>query len=161
MLDPVGEGLKSVIDVAAAMSRSRKLVKEEIDGGDPAVPGDDKISSGDSRRLARAAFHPTDPPSIAHHLRRGEQLISEVRMRSLDHARDAVDLVAATVNAAVRVVEYSVFVKDLVDRRTPTQRIDLTEHLDMAFLRFGVETRSFCCWKAAPPNTVAEAVSLK
>ena len=91
----------------------------------------------------------------------GDDEIGAVRMSSLDHARDAVDLVAATVNAAVRVVEYSVFVKDLVDRRTPTQRIDLTEHLDMAFLRFGVETRSFCCWKAAPPNTVAEAVSLK
>jgi hypothetical protein len=41
-----------VIDVAAAASRSRQLVKEEIDGGDLAVSGDDEIGSGVSRRLA-------------------------------------------------------------------------------------------------------------
>src|SRR5437588_6067275 len=54
-----------------AKSNSRKLVKEEIDGGDLAVPGDDEIGSGVSRRLARAARHPANPPPIAHHLRRG------------------------------------------------------------------------------------------
>jgi hypothetical protein len=41
-----------VIDVAAAASRSRQLVKEEIAGGDLAVSGDDEIGSGVSRRLA-------------------------------------------------------------------------------------------------------------
>ena len=86
---------------AAAVSRSRKLVKEEIDGGNLAVPGDYEIGSGVSRRLARAARHPPDPTAIAHLLRRGERLILEVRMSSLDHARDAVDLVAAAVNAAL------------------------------------------------------------
>jgi hypothetical protein len=30
---------------AAAASRSRKLVEEEINGGNPAVPGDDEIGS--------------------------------------------------------------------------------------------------------------------
>ena len=83
----------------AEASRSQKFVKEEIDGGNLAVPGDDEIGSGVSRRLARAAGHPADPPAIADHLRRGEQLISEVRMSSLDHASDAVDLIATAVSA--------------------------------------------------------------
>jgi len=56
-------------------------------------------------------------------------LISEVRVITLEHPRDAVALVAAIVNAAVRVVEHGVFGKDVVDRPTPTQRIDLTEHV--------------------------------
>jgi len=47
---------------AAAASRSPKLVKEKIDAGNPAVPGDDEIGSGVSRWLARAARHPTNPP---------------------------------------------------------------------------------------------------
>ena len=41
----------------AASSRSRKLVKEEINGGNLAVLGDDEIGSGVSRRLGRAARH--------------------------------------------------------------------------------------------------------
>jgi hypothetical protein len=40
-------------------------------------------------------------------------------MSSLDHARDAVDLVATAVNA-VGLVEYGVFVEDLVDRCAST-----------------------------------------
>jgi hypothetical protein len=44
-----------VIDVAAAASRSRHLVKEEIDGGDLGVPGDDEIGSG-LRSLQRGSF---------------------------------------------------------------------------------------------------------
>jgi hypothetical protein len=61
---------------AAAASRSRKLIKEEINGSNLAVSGDDEIGSGVSRRLGRAARHPTNPPRIAHHFRRGERLIS-------------------------------------------------------------------------------------
>jgi len=44
---------------------SRKLVKEEIDGDDLAVPRDDEIGSGISGRLARGARHPPDPAAIA------------------------------------------------------------------------------------------------
>lgn len=44
----------------ATVSRSRKRVKEETDGGDLAVPGVDKIRSGDSRRLAGAALRRID-----------------------------------------------------------------------------------------------------
>src|SRR5260221_6720564 len=50
-------------------------------------------------------------------------------MSRLDHARDAVDLVAAAVNAAFRVVEASVFVEDLIDRDASTHGINLTEHV--------------------------------
>jgi len=109
------------------MSSSRKLVKKEIDGGNLTLPDDYEIGSAVSRRLARAARHPPDPTAIAHLLRRGDRLISEVGMSSLDHARDAVDLVAAAVNAVVRAVEHSVFVEDLIDRCASTHGINLTE----------------------------------
>ena len=114
--------------LAAAASRSRKLVKEEINGGNLAVSGDDEIGSGVSRWFPRAARHPTNPTSIAYHFRRGERLISEVRMSSLDHARDAVNLVASAVNA-VGLVEYGVFVEDLVDRCASTHGINLSKHV--------------------------------
>ena len=50
-------------------------------------------------------------------------------MRSLDHARDAMDLVAAAVDA-VRLMEYGVFMEDLVDRRAPTQGINRNDAAD-------------------------------
>ena len=77
------------------MSSSRKLVKEEIDGGNLAVPDDYEIGSGVSWRLARATRHPPYPTAIAYLLRRGERLILEVRMSGLDRACDAVNLVTA------------------------------------------------------------------
>src|SRR6266702_1050036 len=89
-----------------------ELVKEEIDGGNFAVPDDYEIGSGVSWWPARAARYPPDPTAIAYLLRRGERLILEVRMSSLDHACDAVDLVTAMVST-VRFVEHSVFVEDL------------------------------------------------
>jgi hypothetical protein len=49
-------------------------------------------------------------------------------MSSLDHAGDAVDLVATAVNA-VGLVEYGVFVEDLVDRFAPAHGINLSEHV--------------------------------
>jgi hypothetical protein len=97
----VRQGYSGAIDVAAAMSSSRKLVKKEIDGGNLALPDDYEIGSGVSRRVARAARHPPDPTAIAHLLRRGDRLISEIRMSSLDHVRDAADLVATAVNPLV------------------------------------------------------------
>ena len=105
-----------------------ELVKEEIDGGNFAVPDDYEIGSGVNWRLARAARHPPDPTAIAYLLRWGERLILEVRMSSLDHACDAVDLVTAAVST-VRFVEDSVFVEDLIDRCASTDGVDLTEHV--------------------------------
>jgi hypothetical protein len=64
----------------------RKLVKEEINGGNLAVPSDHEIGSGVSWRFAKATRHPPDPTAITDLLRRGERLILEIRMSSLDHA---------------------------------------------------------------------------
>jgi hypothetical protein len=44
------------------------------------------------------------------------------------HARDALDLVAAT-EYAVAVVVRGVFVEDLVDGRAPTRGVNFTEHV--------------------------------
>jgi hypothetical protein len=114
-------------NVAAVISSSRKRVKEEIEGGNLAVPDDDEIGSGVSRRLARAARHPPDATAIAYLLRRGERLILEVGMSGLDHACDAVDLVTAAVSA-LGFVEHPVFVEDLIDSGASTHGVDLTEH---------------------------------
>jgi hypothetical protein len=105
-----------------------ELVKEEIDGGNFAVPDDYEIGSGVSWWPARAARCPPNPTAIAYLLRRGERLILEVRMSSLDHACDTVDLVTAPVST-VRFVEHSVFVEDLIDRCASTHGVDLTEYL--------------------------------
>src|SRR5260370_2284865 len=66
----VRQGCGGAIDVAAAMSSSRKLVKKEIDGANLTLPDDYEIGSGVSLRLARAVRHPPDPTAIAHLLRR-------------------------------------------------------------------------------------------
>src|SRR6266404_7811232 len=97
-----------------------RAIEKEIDGGNPAVPGDEEISPSVGWRLAGATRHPPDPHAIAQLLWRGDRLILKVRMSSLDHARDAVDLVAATVGAAVGVVEHAIFVVDLVNGRATT-----------------------------------------
>jgi DNA transformation protein and related proteins len=109
-------------------ANSRKLVKEEIDGGNPAVPDDNEIGSGVSGRLAGTARHPQDPTAIANLLRRGERLIAEVGMGGLDQSCDAVDLVAAAIGA-FGFVEHGVFVEDLTDRDASTHRVDLAEHV--------------------------------
>src|SRR5205823_10054797 len=60
-------------------------------------------------------------------LGRGNWLISKVRVSSPDHARDAIDLVAATVDAPSGVVEHAIFGEDLVDGRAPTGGVVFTE----------------------------------
>jgi hypothetical protein len=79
-----------------------QLIEKEINGGNPAVPRDDEISTGVSRRLVRAARYPLDPPAITHFLRRGYWLISKVRVSSLDRARDSIDLIAASSSLLAR-----------------------------------------------------------
>jgi hypothetical protein len=78
-----------------------KLVEKKINGGNPAVSGNDEISTSVCWRLTRAARYPLDPPAIAHFFRFGYWLIPKVRVSSLDHARDLIDLVAASVDTSV------------------------------------------------------------
>jgi hypothetical protein len=62
-----------------------------------------------------------DPPTIAQFLRPGNGLILKVRVSSLDRTRDAIDLVASTIDARGR-VEHAIFGEDPVDGRAPTPR---------------------------------------
>src|SRR5712691_9634099 len=89
-----------------------ELVEKEIQGGNPAVPGNDEISPGVRWRLTRAARYPLNPPDIAQFLGPGNGLISKVRVSRLDRDRDTIDLVAATVDAPAGVVEHAIFGED-------------------------------------------------
>jgi len=80
-----------------------------------------------SRRLATAALHPLDPAAIAHFLGLCYWLISKVRVSSPERTRDPIDLVAASVDASLGIVEHAVFSEYLVNRRAPTRRVVLTE----------------------------------
>src|SRR5216683_1470198 len=104
-----------------------QLVEKKIDRGNPAVPGNDEISTSVCWRLTRVARYPLDPPAIAHFLRLGYWLISKVRVSSFDRARDSIDLVAASLDASLGIGERAVFGEDFVNRRTPTRRVVLTE----------------------------------
>jgi hypothetical protein len=84
-----------------------QLVEKKIDGCNPPVPGNDEISTSVSWRAARAARYPLDPPAIAYFLGLGYWLISKVGVSSLDRARDSIDLVAASVDASLGIVEYA------------------------------------------------------
>src|SRR6185369_15097559 len=95
---------------------SRQLIEKEINGCDPAVSGDNEISSGERWLLTRAALYPSDAPGIAQFLGLANWLISKVCLSSPDRARDAIDLVATMVDAPAGVVEYAIFGEDLVDR---------------------------------------------
>jgi hypothetical protein len=82
-----------------------------------AIPGDDEIRTCVSRRRARRAFYPWDPPAVSHFLRIGCWLISEVRVTSPKRASGSMDLVAATVDAAHGIIENAFIGEDLVNRR--------------------------------------------
>src|SRR5437867_8770577 len=103
-----------------------QLVEKKINGCNPAVPGNDEISTSVSWRVTRAARYPLDPPAIAQFLGLGNWLISKVRVSSLDRARDTIDLVAATMHA-LGLVEHAIFGKYLVDGRAPTRGVIFPE----------------------------------
>src|SRR5258706_9514436 len=106
---------------------SGQLVEKEMNGGNPAFPGNDEVSSGVSGRLARPALYPLDPTAVAHFLGPCNWLISKVRVSRPERARDAIDFVAAAVNASAGFVEDAILGEDLVNGRAPTLRVVLTE----------------------------------
>ncbi len=72
------------------------------------------------------------PIPIGHGRRRqffvlGDRLISKIRVSSLDRTRDAIDLVAASVDASLGIVEHAIFGKYLVYGRAPTRGVVFTE----------------------------------
>src|SRR5689334_20224690 len=54
-------------------------------------------------------------------------MISKIRMSRLDRPCDAIDLVAATVDAFVGIVEHAIFGEYLVDGRAPAHGVVFTE----------------------------------
>jgi hypothetical protein len=102
---------------SVAMIDELQLVEKKINGGNPAVPRDDEISTGVSRRLVRAARYPLDPPAIAHFLRLCYCLISKVRASRLDRTRDSMDLVAASIDASLGITQSSVKISSIAARR--------------------------------------------
>ena len=82
-------------------SSSGQFVEKEIDSFNPPVTGNEEIRSGVSRRFPGTTRYPFDAYGIAQFLGLGNWLISKVRVSSLDRARDAIDLVTATVGAAI------------------------------------------------------------
>ena len=107
---------------------SRQLVEKEINGGDPAVPSDDEISPGVSGRRTRAPRYPLDSPAVAQFLGPANGLISKVRMSRLDRARDAINLVAATMDA-LGLIEHAILGEYLVDGRAPASGVVFTEDI--------------------------------
>jgi hypothetical protein len=65
-------------------------------------------------------------PAIAQFLGPGNGLLSKVRVSSLDHTRQAIDLVAVTVDAS-GLVEHAIFGEDLVDGGAPPRGVIFTE----------------------------------
>src|SRR5260221_9150459 len=91
-----------------------------------AVLKKDEVGPGVGGLLTRRPGYPLDPPAIAQLLGLGNWLISKVRVSSLDRARDAIDLVAATVDAP-GLVENAIVGEDFVDGRAPTRGVVFTE----------------------------------
>ncbi|MGB7282848.1 MAG: hypothetical protein WBE13_11340 [Candidatus Acidiferrum sp.] len=109
------------------LANSGQFVEEEIKGGNPAIAGNDEISPRLSWGLTRAARYPSDQPAIARFRGLGNWLISKVWVSSLDRARDAVDLVPATVDTLTGIEEHAIFGVDLIDGRAPARGIVFTE----------------------------------
>jgi len=103
------------------------LVEEEINGGNPAVPGDDEIRPGICWRITWAAGYSLNSPAVARFLGLGNWLIAKVRMSSPDRACDAINLVAATVDIPAGIIENDIFGVDLVDRCASALRVIFTE----------------------------------
>jgi len=84
---------------AISIALSRQLVEEEIDSSYSTVPSNDEVRSSVRRRLTWPARYPADPTTITRHIGLGDRLVLKVRMSSLDHSRNPINLVTAAVDA--------------------------------------------------------------
>jgi hypothetical protein len=74
-----------------------------------------------------AARHPSDPPAVARFLGFGNWLIPKVKVGSPDLARDAVDLVVATIDSLAGVVEHAILGVELLNGCASASGVVLTE----------------------------------
>ena len=86
-----------------------------------------KSVPGVSWCLTRTTRYPSDTAAVTQFFGLGDRLISKIRVSSLDCTRDAIDLVAASVDASLGIVEDAIFVKYLVYGCAPTRGIVFTE----------------------------------
>ncbi len=128
-----GTAIVSALEATTAQLQSsrgcRKLVEEEIDGGNLSIPSNDKIGSSVNRWLARSARDPWNSATVACDLGLGSRKILEVRMSCFDFTSDAIDLIMTTESAEIGVVENAVTIKEFFDGRTPTGCVVLPEDL--------------------------------
>src|ERR1700720_1248852 len=99
----------------------------------------EEISPGLSGRLTRAARYPSDPPAVARFLGFSNWRISKVRVSSPDRARDAIDLVAATIGSLAGVVKYAIFRIELVNGRAASRGVVFTDD----FLKIAGQQRRY------------------
>jgi hypothetical protein len=107
----------------------RKIIEKEIQRSNATVPGDDKIGSRVSWRFAGSARYPTDPSGITEFLGREEGLIFEIWMCCFQHPSNTINLVTAAKYAAFWVIEYGVFVKELIDCSATTHGVIFAKYV--------------------------------
>jgi hypothetical protein len=107
----------------------REIVEKEIESGDATVPGDDKIGSRVSWRFAGSARYPSNPSGITHFLGRGEGLIFEIRMGGFYRTGDTINLVTATVDAFIGIVEHAILVPEFVEGGATTHGVIFAEYV--------------------------------
>src|SRR5260370_37327556 len=103
------------------------MTQKETPGGNRAARDNDQIRPGVRWLPPGAPRSPWARPAVAHFLRLGDWLILKVRVSSLDRARDAINLVAATVDTLAGIIENDILGVKLVDGRAPTRGVVFTE----------------------------------
>src|SRR5579864_4694892 len=107
----------------------RKTVEKHIDRGNATVPGNDKIGSRVSGRFAGSARYPSNPSGITQFLGRGERLVFEIWVGCFYHTSNAINLVTASVDASLGIVEHTIFIPNVVDGRATTRGVIFAKYV--------------------------------
>jgi hypothetical protein len=70
-----------------------------------------------------------NPSGITKFLGRGERLVFEIWMCCFYHTSNAINLVTASVDASVGIVEHTIFIPDVVDGRAPTHGVIFAKYV--------------------------------